>query len=415
MKKPFLTQEKANEIISKIPTPFHVYHEKGIKDNAKELLNAFSWNKGFKEFFAVKATPSPAVLRLLASLGCGLDCSSYTELLMAEKLGITGENIMFSSNGTSAEEYKFAVKLGAVINLDDISHIPFLKEHAGIPKKISLRFNPGGEFKIGTVFMGSPHEAKYGLTRPQLTEAVKALMAEGVEEFGIHSFLASNTVGEEYYPELASIIFTAIKELTAETGAKFTFANLSGGIGVPYRPEQNKVDIYKISGGVKKHYNDILVKNNICEVKIFTELGRYMLAPYGALITKVVHFKNIHREYANVDACASNLMRPAMYGAYHHITVLGKENSKSSKVYDIVGSLCENNDKFAVQRELPKLDRGDILFIHDTGAHGFAMGYNYNGKLRSAEVMLNENGSFKLIRRAETPNDYFATLEGFWN
>jgi diaminopimelate decarboxylase len=328
--------------------------------------------------------------------------------LLVEKLGFKGEEIMFSSNQTAAKEYKLAYDLGAIINLDDITHIDFLKQHAGIPKKISLRYNPGGDFKIGTQIMGTPSEAKYGLTRPQMTEAVKKLMALGVEEFGIHAFLSSNNVDEQYYPVLAKSLFMVVSEIIAETGAKFDFVNLSGGIGIPYRPEQNKTDIFKVSDGVQKAYNESFENQDI---KIFAELGRYMLAPYGGLVTTVLHFKHIYREYVGVDACSENLMLPAMYGAYHHITVLGKETEPAVQDYDVVGSLCENSDKFAVQRRLPRIDIGDILFIHDAGAHGHAMGYNYNGKPRSAEVLLEPNGSFRLIRRAETPEDLFATLD----
>lgn len=410
MKKPFLTKEKAEEIKKIYPTPFHVYDEKGIEDNADELFKAFGWNKGFKEYFAVKATPTPAILKLLKAHGCGVDCSSYTELLMAEACGFKGDEIMFSSNETPAREFVLARKLNAIINLDDITHIDFLKENGGIPKKLCLRFNPGGDFKINNQIMGNPADAKYGLTRPQMSEAVKRLLDEGVEEFGIHAFLASNTLGNEYYPELARILFNTVAELTEETGAKFVFVNLSGGIGVPYRPDQPKNDVNIIAKGVEKAYNEVLVARGINGVKIFTELGRYMLAPYGHLITTAIHAKHTHKEYIGVDACAANLMRPAIYGAYHHITVLGKENEPCDHVYDVVGSLCENSDKFAVDRKLPKIDIGDILAIHDAGAHGFSMGYNYNGKLRSAEILLKKDGSFECIRRAETEKDYFATF-----
>lgn len=410
MKKPFLSLQKAKEITKAYPTPLYVYDEKGIVENARELYTAFGWNKGFKEYFAVKATPNPEILRLLKNEGCGVDCSSYTELLMSDAMGFKGDEIMFSSNETAAEEYRLAKKLGAVINLDDITHIDFLEEVAGIPEKICLRFNPGGKFTINNQIMGSPADAKYGLTRPQMSEAVKRLQALGVKEFGIHSFLASNTMGNEYYPKLARIIFETITELHAETGAKFVFANLSGGIGVPYRPEQPKNDIFIISAGVKEAYEQTIAASPLKKIAIYTELGRYMLAPYGILLTTAIHEKNIYKEYIGVDACAANLMRPAIYGAYHHITVLGKEDAEANKIYDVVGSLCENSDKFAVDRQLPTIDRGDILAIHDAGAHGFSMGYNYNGKLRSAEVMLKTDGSFSLIRRAETVKDYFATF-----
>lgn len=411
MKQPFLTKAKAEEIVAKYPTPLHVYDEKGIVDNARELLSAFSWNPGYKEYFAVKATPNPALIRLLAKEGCGVDCSSLTELMMAERLGLRGDEIMFSSNETAAEEFVLARKLDAIINLDDITHIDFLNETAGIPQKICLRFNPGGEFKINNAVMGTPEEAKYGLTSAQMDEAVERLMKLGVKEFGIHAFLASNTIGESYYPKLAEIIFSKIVELHQKTGAKFVFANLSGGVGVPYRPDQKKNDIFKIAQGVKEAYAATLTAAGIEGVKIFTELGRYMLAPYGGLLTCVIHFKHTYKEYVGVDACAAHLMRPAIYGAYHHITVLGKENQPETNRYDVVGSLCENSDKFAVDRMLPPVERGDLLFIHEAGAHGHSMGYNYNGKLRSAEVLLHPDGTFDLIRRAEKPSDYFATLD----
>lgn len=410
MKKPFLTLKKAKEIIAKYSTPLHVYDENGIVENARELYDAFSWNKGFKEYFAVKATPNPEILRLLKKEGCGTDCSSYTELLMAEAMGFKGDEIMFSSNETTAEEYILARKLDAIINLDDITHIEFLEKHAGIPEKICLRYNPGGKFTINNQIMGNPADAKYGLTRSQLTEAVKKLMSKGAKEFGLHAFLASNTMGNEYYPKLAQIVFETIVELHNETGAKFIFANLSGGIGVPYRPDQPKNDIYIIANGVKEAYEQTIRKSALKDISIYTELGRYMLAPYGLLLTTAIHEKHIYKEYIGVDACAAHLMRPAIYGAYHHITVLGKEDWPCDHVYDVVGSLCENSDKFAIDRKLPRIDIGDILAIHDTGAHGFAMGYNYNGKLRSAEVLLRSDGSFELIRRAETPKDYFATF-----
>lgn len=410
MKKPFVTLDKIKEIAKEYPTPFHIYDEKGIRENARGLFEAFSWNAGFKEYFAVKATPNPALIRILKEEGCGVDCSSYTELMMAERLGFRGDEIMFSSNETPAEEYIYARKLGAIINLDDITHIDFLEKTAGIPEKICLRYNPGGEFTINNMIMGTPADAKYGLTRPQMFEAVRTLMAKGVKEFGVHAFLASNNIENDYYPVLAGVLFELIADITAETGAKFVFVNLSGGIGVPYRPEQKKTDIKVIGEGVRKAYEEILASRGIAP-KIFTELGRYMLAPYGGLVTKVVHFKHTYKEYAGCDACAAHLMRPAIYGAYHHITVLGKEDAPCDHVYDVVGSLCENSDKFAVDRKLPELEIGDYLFIHEAGAHGHSMGYNYNGKLRSAEILLKPDGSYKLIRRAETPDDYFATLD----
>lgn len=410
MKKTFLTLDKAKEIDALYPTPVHVYDEKGIRENAKELYSAFKWNKGFKEYFAVKATPSPEILRVLKSEGCGVDCSSYTELLISEAMGFHGDEIMFSSNETPEKEYVLAKKLNAIINLDDITHIDFLEQCAGIPEKICLRFNPGGEFTINNEIMGNPADAKYGLTEAQLYEAVPRLKALGVKEFGLHAFLASNNLSNEYYPTLAKILFKTVVSLSEKFGVKFVFVNFSGGIGIPYRPEQKKNDIFAIADGVKKAYDEIIVPSPLKEVAIFTELGRYMLAPYGVLLTKAIHFKHIYKEYVGVDACAANLMRPAIYGAYHHISVLGKENAPLTETYDVVGSLCENCDKFAVDRQLPKIDLGDYLVIHDAGAHGHSMGYNYNGKLRSAEVMLHADGSFDLIRRAETPKDYFATF-----
>ncbi|MDS0524508.1 diaminopimelate decarboxylase [Clostridium sp. SHJSY1] len=410
-KKPFVTKEQLEEIIKEFPTPFHLYDEKGIRENARKLNEAFSWNKGFKEYFAVKATPNPYILKILKEEGCGMDCSSLTELIMSEKCGFVGDDIMFSSNNTPAEEFQYARKLNSTINLDDITHIDFLREVAGIPKTISFRYNPGGKFALGTTIMDDPGDAKYGLTRAQMTEAFLKLKELGVEEFGMHSFLASNTVTNDYYPELAKILFKVAVELKEETGVHIGFINLSGGVGIPYTPDKEPNDIMAIGEGVRKAYEEILIPAGMGDVAIYTELGRFMLGPYGHLVTTAVHEKHIYKEYIGVDACAVNLMRPAMYGAYHHITVMGKENETCDHVYDVVGSLCENNDKFAVDRSLPKIDKGDILVIHDTGAHGFAMGYNYNGKLKSAEILLQEDGSTKQIRRAETIEDYFATLD----
>ena len=412
MKKiPFVTLDEVKEIVKTYPTPFHIYDEKGIRENARNLKKAFSWNKGFKEYFAVKATPNPYILNLLKEEGCGTDCSSLTELMMSEACGITGENIMFSSNVTPAEEYIKARELGAIINLDDITHIDFLKECAGIPEKISCRYNPGGVFKVSNDIMDNPGDAKYGMTKEQMFEAFTRLKELGVKEFGIHSFLVSNTVTNDYYPMLAAELFKLATELKEKCDVHIGFINLSGGVGIPYRPEQEANDIFVIGEGVRKAFEEILVPNGMGDVSIFTELGRFMLAPFGHLVTKAVHEKHIYKEYIGVDACAANLMRPAMYGAYHHITVLGKEDDKAEFKYDVTGSLCENNDKFAIDRMLAKIDMGDYLVIHDTGAHGFAMGYNYNGRLRSAELLKTENGEIKLIRRAETPEDYFATLD----
>ena len=413
MKKPFVTKSQIEEIVKKYPTPFHIYDEKGILDNAKAVYDAFSWNKGFREYFAVKATPNPILMELLKNAGCGFDCSSKTELMLSSAVGASGADIMFSSNDTPAEEFAYADKLGAIINLDDFTHIEFLEETIGkIPETISCRYNPGGVFKMSNGIMDNPGDSKYGMTRDQLFEAFKILKSKGAKHFGIHAFLASNTVTNEYYPTLAGQLFELAVELEKETGADVAFINLSGGVGIPYTPDAEGNDIAAIGAGVKEQYEKILVPAGMGDVAIYTEMGRFMMAPYGALVTKAIHEKHIYKEYIGVDACAVNLMRPAMYGAYHHITVLGKEDAPLDHVYDVTGSLCENNDKFAIERQLPKIDMGDYLFIHDTGAHGFAMGYNYNGKLKSAEVLLKEDGSYKLIRNAETPANYFATFKG---
>lgn len=413
MKKvPFVTKEQLDEIVKSYPTPFHLYDEKGIRENARRVYEAFSWNKGFREYFAVKATPNPYILKILQEEGCGTDCSSLTELMMSDVCGFKGHDIMFSSNDTPAEDFKLASDLGAIINLDDISHIDFLETVAGgIPETICCRFNTGGDFKISTSIMDTPGEAKYGFTREQLTEGFKKLKAKGAKNFGLHAFLASNTKTNEYYPALAKILFKTAVELKEETGAEVKFINLSGGVGVPYHPDEEPNDIFVIAEGVRKVYEEILVPAGMGDVAIFTEMGRFMLAPYGHLITTAIHEKKIFKDYIGLDACACNLMRPAMYGSYHHITVAGKENAPCDHKYDVTGSLCENNDKFAVDRMLPQIDQGDYVIIHDTGAHGFSMGYNYNGKLRSAEVLLKEDGSTQLIRRAETPADYFATFD----
>ena len=413
-KIPFVTKEKVEEIVKTIPTPFHIYDEKGIRENAQKLKDAFAWNKGFKEFFAVKATPNPFLIDILREYGCGCDCSSLTELMLSHAMGVKGGDIMFSSNDTPAEEFAYANEIGATINLDDITHIDFLEKTIGkIPETISCRYNPGRYFKISNSIMDNPGDAKYGMTTEQLFEAFKILKAKGAKHFGIHAFLASNTVTNEYYPTLAKTLFEVAVKLEKETGADIKFINLSGGIGIPYKPDQEPNDIAAIGEGVRKVYEEVLVPAGMGDVALYTELGRFMLAPYGHLITKAIHEKHTHKEYIGVDACAVNLMRPAMYGAYHHITVLGKENEPCDHMYDVTGSLCENNDKFAIDRMLPKIDMGDYLAIHDTGAHGFSMGYNYNGKLRSAEVLLKEDGSHELIRRAETPKDYFATFDCF--
>ncbi len=410
-KVPFVSKEKLESIIENYPTPFHLYNEAGIRNTARTLYKAFAWNKGFKEYFAVKATPNPAILQVLREEGCGADCSSYTELLMSDAVGFKGDEIMFSSNATPAEDFKLARKLDVTINLDDITHIDFLEKVADIPETVSCRYNPGGKFAIANNIMDNPGDAKYGMTHEQIIEAYKILKSKGVKHFGMHAFLASNTVTNEYYPELARILFKVAVELKEKTGAHISFINLSGGIGIAYRPEQDENDLMVIGEGVRKVYEEILVPAGMGDVKIFTELGRFMLAPHGALVTTAIHEKHTYKEYVGCDACAANLMRPAIYGSYHHITVMGKEDAICDHKYDVTGGLCENNDKFAVDRMLPRIDKGDILFIHDAGAHGFAMGYNYNGKLRSAELLLQEDGNVKLIRRAETPADYFGTFD----
>ena len=413
-KKPFVTKEQLDEITAKFPTPYHLYDEKGIRDNAKAVKEAFAWNKGYREYFAVKACPNPTLIQIMKEYGCGCDCSSMTELMLSKAMGCKGADIMFSSNATPAEEYQYAAKLGAIINLDDITHIDFLEKAIGyIPETISCRYNPGGLFKISNDIMDNPGDAKYGMTTEQLFEAFKILKAKGAKKFGIHAFLASNTVTNEYYPMLAKVLFEVAVKLEKDTGADIEFINLSGGVGIPYKPDQEPNDIRVIGEGVRKVYEEVLVPAGMGDVALYTEMGRFMTGPYGCLVTKAIHEKHTYKEYIGCDACAVNLMRPAMYGAYHHITVMGKEDQPCDHKYDITGSLCENNDKFAIDRMLPKIDMGDYLVIHDTGAHGYAMGYNYNGKLKSAEILLKEDGSFEMIRRAETPRDYFATLDCF--
>lgn len=416
-KKPFLTLEKAKEIIKDIPTPFHIYDEKGIRENARALNKAFSWNKGYKEYFAVKATPNPYLMKILEEENCGMDCSSLTELMLCEACDIKGSDIMFSSNVTPEEDMLKAYEMGAYINLDDYTHVKFVKKlFPKMPKVMCCRYNPGGVFELGgsedkVQVMDTPGDSKYGMTEEQMEKAFIELSEAGVEEFGIHAFLASNTVSNEYYPELAGILFKLAVRLHKKTGVKIKFINLSGGVGVDYKPDEPKSDIAYIGEGVHKKFENILVPEGMGDIEIYTELGRYMLAPYGALVATAIHEKHIYKDYIGLDACAANLMRPAMYGSYHHITVLGKENEKCDHKYDVTGGLCENNDKFAIDRMLPEIDMGDIIYIHDTGAHGFSMGYNYNGKLRSAEILLKEDGSFELIRRAETPKDYFITFD----
>ncbi len=412
-KTPFLTLSKAREIAEQIPTPFHIYDEAGIRANARALKAAFSWNPGFKEYFAVKATPNPYIVKLLHEEGCGCDCATYTELLLAEAAGVTGHDVMFSSNVTPELDMRKAWEMGAYINLDDATHVEFLERicDGKVPETVCLRYNPGGSFSLGNTIMDMPRDAKYGMTEDQLAGAIARLQKLGTKHFGIHAFLASNTTTNEYYPELAANLFRLAVRMRNATGAHIAFVNLSGGIGVDYRPEQPSCDIRIIGEGVRERYEQILVPQGMDDLAIFTELGRFMLAPYGHLISTVLHQKHIYREYVGLDACAADLMRPAMYGAYHHITVLGKENAILDHVYDVTGGLCENNDKFAIERSLPQIDIGDIVAIHDTGAHGHSMGYNYNGKLRSAEVLLHLDGTWQMIRRAETPRDYFATFD----
>ncbi|MDQ8837542.1 diaminopimelate decarboxylase [Streptococcus ruminantium] len=409
-KIPFISREALETITNQFPTPFHLYDEKGIREKARALHEAFSWNKGFKEYFAVKATPTPAILKILQEEGCGVDCATDVEVLLSEKLGFT--DIMFTSNDTQAQEFVYARKVGAIINLDAYEHIDFLKNVTDIPETVCLRYNPGGVFSLGTDIMDHPEESKFGMTKDQLMEGYRDLKNMGVKEFGVHAFLASNTVTNDYYPVLARQLFELALEIREETGVTLDFINLSGGIGVNYHPDQEPNDIATISDGVRKAYEEILAPVGMGHVKIFTELGRFMLAPHGHLITKVLHRKKTYRTYVGVDASAANLMRPAFYGAYHHITNITHPEAPLELV-DVTGSLCENNDKFAVNRKLPRAEVGDTLVIHDSGAHGFSMGYNYNGRLRSAEILLQEDGTARMIRRAETPEDYFATIYGF--
>lgn len=410
-KKPFIDKQTAMAIDATIPTPFYVYDEAGIIRNIEEIKQAFSWNKGFKEYFAVKATPNPFILKILKEHGIGVDCSSLTELMLSKAVGYSGDDIMFSSNETPEEDYVLANDLGAIINLDDITHVDYFDKLCGLNETMSIRFNPGGVFTVSNGIMDNPQDAKYGMTTEQVYEAVRMMMDRGVKHFGIHSFLVSNTVTNDYYPMLAQQLFELAVDVHEKTGAHIAFINLSGGVGIPYLPDQDPNDIFVIGDRVRKVYEKVFVPKGMDDVAIYTEMGRYVLGPYGALVTKAIHEKHIYKEYIGVDACAVNLMRPAMYGSYHHITVLGKEDAPATEVYDVVGGLCENNDKFAIDRKLPKIEKGDYIYIHDTGAHGFSMGYNYNGKLRSAEVLVHHDNSFDMIRRAETPADYLATFD----
>lgn len=404
------TAAQIREIAKTYPTPFHIYDERGIRENARRLNRAFSWAPGFQEFFAVKATPNPHLLKICKEEGFGGDCSSLAELVMCEKVGITGEKIMFTSNNTTANEYAKAKELGAILNVDDISHIAFIDENVGLPALVCFRYNPG-PLREGNVIIGKPEEAKYGFTREQLFEGYRLLKKKGVKRFGLHTMVASNERNAEFFVETARMLFDLARELAEKADVRLEFVNLGGGIGIPYRPEQEPVNLERIGEGVRQVYDELIRPAGLDPLNIFMENGRMVTGPYGFLITTALHHKSIYKEYVGVDACMSNLMRPGMYGAYHHITVLGKENAPHTKTYDVVGSLCENNDKFAIDRPLPPIDRGDLVVIHDTGAHGWAMGFQYNGKLRSAELLLREDGTVKQIRRAETLDDYFATLD----
>lgn len=413
-KIPFLTREKAEEIAARYPTPFHVYDEKGIRQKARDVREAFAWNPGFREYFAVKATPNPFLIKILQEYGCGTDCSSLSELMLSDAIGLKGHEIMFTSNDTPAEEFRYAAQIGAIINFDDISHIDFYEREVGpLPDTVCCRYNPGGIYELANGIMDNPGDSKYGMTHTQIIEAYRILKGKGVKHFGIHAFLCSNTVTNDYYPTLARTLFTLVAEISKELGIRFDFINLSGGVGIPYSPDQTPNDIMAIGQGVHRVYDEVLVPAGMDQIAIYTEMGRFMMGPHGGLVTRAIHAKHTYKNYIGVDACAANLMRPAMYGAYHHITVLGKENAPLTEVYDVTGALCENNDKFAIDRKLPAIENGDLLFIHDTGAHGFSMGYNYNARLWSSEILLKEDGSFELIRRAQTPRDYFATFDCF--
>ncbi|MFO7569577.1 MAG: diaminopimelate decarboxylase [Smithellaceae bacterium] len=409
-KLPPFSKAQIEKIMETYPTPFHIYDEKAIRENARNFKKAFSWNEGFREFFAVKAAPNPYLMKMLQAEGFGADCSSLAELMLAEKTGIIGENIMFSSNDTPAEDFLLAKKLQAIINLDDIHHIDYLEKCAGLPELICFRYNPG-PLKKGNVIIGHPEEAKYGFTREQLFEGYRICRDKGVKRFGIHTMVASNELDPQYFVETAQLLFELIVQISHALNIRFEFVNIGGGIGIPYRPEQERMDLVAMNRGIEELYQKIIVANGLAPVKLFAECGRYITGPYGYLVSKVLHIKDTYKQFAGLDACMANLMRPALYGAYHHITVLGKETEPCEFMYDVTGSLCENNDKFAIDRMLPELTQGDIVVISDAGAHGFAMGFNYNGKLRSAELLLREDGSVMQIRRAETVDDYFATLD----
>lgn len=408
-KLPF-SKEQIEKLTEKYPTPFHIYDEKGIIDYANYFNNCFSWNEGFKEYYAIKACPNPYLMKILKNQKFGIDCSSMAELILAEKVGLRGDEIMFTSNDTPAEEYQKALELGAILNLDDITHIDYIDERFGLPELVCFRYNPG-DLKNGNTIIGNPEDSKYGFTRDQLFEGYKKLIAKGVKRFGIHTMVASNELDPEYFIETAEIVFDTIVDIHKETGIRFEFANLGGGIGIPYKSEYKPVDLMIVSNGIKELYESKIVANGLAPLKIFFESGRAITGPYGFLVSKVLHLKETYKKYVGLDSCMANLMRPALYGAYHHITVLGKEDQPSKIIYDVTGSLCENNDKFAINRLLPEVNVGDLIVIHDTGAHGHSMGFNYNGKLRSAELLLRENGEVTQIRRAETLDDYFATVD----
>lgn len=403
------SKEQLEGIIAKHPTPFHIYDEKAIRENARYFKKAFDWNEGFKEYYAIKAAPNPYLMKILREEGFGIDCSSIAELEMAKRLGMSGDEIMLTSNDTPAYEFQLAKELDAVINLDDISHIDYLEKHVGIPEKICMRYNPG-DLKEGNMIIGHPEDAKYGFTHEQIIEGYRILKEKGVKRFGIHTMVASNELDPDYFIETAEILFKLIVEVYEKTGVRIEFSNLGGGVGIPYKPGEKPVDLDYVSAGIKKQYEKYIEGNGLAPLKIFFELGRAITGPYGYLVSKVRHIKNTYKSFVGLDACMVNLMRPALYGAYHHITVVGKENDEANKVYDVTGSLCENNDKFAIGRELPEIEQDDVVVIHDAGAHGHSMGFNYNGKLRSAELLLRENGETELIRRAETVEDYFSTL-----
>lgn len=408
-KLPF-SKEQIEAIIENHPTPFHIYDEKAMRENARAFKKAFSWNEGFKEYYAIKAAPNPYLMKILRKEGFGIDCSSTAELELAKRIGMSGDEIMLTSNDTPAHEFQLAKDLGAIINLDDISHIEYIDKHVGLPDTICMRYNPG-DLKQGNLIIGHPEDAKYGFTHEQMIEGYRMLKEKGVKHFGIHTMVASNELDPSYFIETAELLFKLILEVYEKTGIRIEFANLGGGIGIPYRPEEKAVDLEFVSAGIKKLYEEMIAGNGLAPLKIFFELGRAITGPYGYLVTKVRHIKNTYKSFAGLDACMANLMRPALYGAYHHITVPGKENDEAKYTYDVTGSLCENNDKFAIGRLLPKIEPNDIVVIHDAGAHGHSMGFQYNGKLRSAELLLRENGEVAQIRRAETLDDYFSTLD----